>query len=547
MAAKQILFGSEARQALIKGVDKLADAVTVTLGPKGQNVALSKSFGAPTVTDDGVTVAKEIELKDPYENMGAQLIKEVAEKTKDVAGDGTTTATLLTQFIIHEGLKNVVAGVNPTHLRKGMEKAVATVVDEIKKISKPVKEKMSISQVGTVAASNDKSVGDLIADAMEKVGENGVITIEEGKTAKTSLDLVEGMQFDRGYVSPYFITNPDKMEVVLEDVYILIHDKKISNMKDLLPLLEKVANTGKSFLLIAEDIEGEALATLVVNKIRGTLKCAAVKAPGFGDRRKAMLEDISILTGGQVISEDLGMKLEKTDLSMLGRAKRVRIDNENTTIIEGQGDKKKIEGRIAQIKLQRDETDSDYDREKLEERLAKLAGGVAVINVGAMTEAEMKTRKARVEDAVAATKAAVEEGIVPGGGVTLLRAVPSLEKLKGETEDEQIGIRIIKDALKEPIRKIADNAGLEGGVVAEEVLLRKKGAEGFNAETLKYEDLVESGVIDPAKVVRTTIENAASIACLILTTDALVAEIPEKEKTPPMPPGGGGGYPPPEY
>jgi len=542
MAAKQILFGSEARQALIKGVDKLADAVTVTLGPKGQNVALAKSFGAPTVTDDGVTVAKEIELEDPYENMGAQLIKEVAEKTKDVAGDGTTTATLLTQFIIHEGLKNVVAGVNPTHLRKGMEKAVATVVEEIKKISKPVKEKISISQVGTVAASNDKSVGDLIADAMEKVGENGVITIEEGKTAKTSLELVEGMQFDRGYISPYFITNADKMEVVLEDVYLLIHDKKVSNMKDLLPLLEKVANTGKSFLLIAEDVEGEALATLVVNKIRGTLKCAAVKAPGFGDRRKAMLEDIAVLTGGQVVSEDLGLKLEKVDLGMLGRAKRVRIDNENTTIIEGQGDKKKIEGRIAQIKLQRDETDSDYDREKLEERLAKLAGGVAVINVGAATEAEMKTRKARVEDAVAATKAAVEEGIVPGGGVTLLRAIPALEKLKGETEDEQIGIRIIKDALKEPIRKIADNAGLEGGVVAEEVLLRRKGAEGFNAETLKYEDLVEKGVIDPAKVVRTTIENASSIACLILTTDALVAEIPEKEKTPAMPPGG---YPPP--
>ncbi|MCD6317953.1 chaperonin GroEL [Candidatus Aerophobetes bacterium] len=529
---------------MIKGVDKLADAVTVTLGPKGQNVALAKSFGAPTVTDDGVTVAKEIELEDPYENMGAQLIKEVAEKTKDVAGDGTTTATLLTQFIIHEGLKNVVAGVNPTHLRKGMEKAVATVVEEIKKISKPVKEKKSISQVGTVAASNDKSVGDLIADAMEKVGENGVITIEEGKTAKTSLELVEGMQFDRGYISPYFITNADKMEVVLEDVYLLIHDKKVSNMKDLLPLLEKVANTGKSFLLIAEDVEGEALATLVVNKIRGTLKCAAVKAPGFGDRRKAMLEDIAILTGGQVVSEDLGLKLEKVDLGMLGRAKRVRIDNENTTIIEGQGDKKKIEGRIAQIKLQRDETDSDYDREKLEERLAKLAGGVAVINVGAATEAEMKTRKARVEDAVAATKAAVEEGIVPGGGVTLLRAIPALEKLKGETEDEQIGIRIIKDALKEPIRKIADNAGLEGGVVAEEVLLRRKGAEGFNAETLKYEDLVEKGVIDPAKVVRTTIENASSIACLILTTDALVAEIPEKEKTPAPPPGG---YPPPGY
>ncbi len=539
MAAKQILFGSEARQSLIKGVDKLADAVTITLGPKGQNVALAKSFGAPTVTDDGVTVAKEIELEDACENMGAQLIKEVAEKTKDVAGDGTTTATLLTQFIIHQGFKNVIAGVNPTHLRKGMEKAVATVVDEIKKMSKPVKDKKSISQVGTVAASNDRSVGDLIADAMEKVGENGVITIEEGKTAKTSLELVEGMQFDRGYISPYFITNPDKMEVVLEDVYILLYDKKISNMKDLLSLLEKVANTGKTFLLVAEDVEGEALATLVVNKIRGTLKCAAVKAPGFGDRRKSMLEDITILTGGQVVSEDLGLKLEKVDLSMLGRAKRVRIDNENTTIIEGQGDKKKIEGRIAQIKLQRDDTDSDYDREKLEERLAKLAGGVAVINVGAATEAEMKTNKARIEDAVAATRAAVEEGIVPGGGVTLLRAISAVEKLKGKSEDEQIGIRIIKDVLKEPIRKIADNAGLEGGVVAEEVLLRKKGAEGFNAETLKYEDLVESGVIDPAKVVRTTIENASSIASLILTTDALVAEIPEKEKTPPMPPGGG--------
>lgn len=539
MAAKQILFGSEARQSLIKGVDKLADAVTITLGPKGQNVALAKSFGAPTVTDDGVTVAKEIELEDACENMGAQLIKEVAEKTKDVAGDGTTTATLLTQFIIRQGFKNVIAGVNPTHLRKGMEKAVATVVDEIKKMSRPVKDKKSISQVGTVAASNDRSVGDLIAGAMEKVGENGVITIEEGKTAKTSLELVEGMQFDRGYISPYFITNPDKMEVSLEDVYILLYDKKISNMKDLLSLLEKVANTGKSFLLVAEDVEGEALATLVVNKIRGTLKCAAVKAPGFGDRRKAMLEDITILTGGQVVSEDLGLKLEKVDLTMLGRAKRVRIDNENTTIIEGQGDKKKIEGRIAQIKLQRDDTDSDYDKEKLEERLAKLAGGVAVINVGAATEAEMKTNKARIEDAVAATRAAVEEGIVPGGGVTLLRAISAVEKLKGKSEDEQIGIRIIKDVLKEPIRKIADNAGLEGGVVAEEVLLRKKGAEGFNAETLKYEDLVESGVIDPAKVVRTTIENAASIASLILTTDALVADIPEKEKTPPMPPGGG--------
>ncbi len=543
MAAKQILFGSDARQSLIRGVDKLADAVTITLGPKGQNVALARSFGAPTVTDDGVTVAKEIELEDACENMGAQLIKEVAEKTKDVAGDGTTTATLLTQFIIRQGLKNVVAGVNPTHLRKGMEKAVATVVDEIRKMSKPVKDQKSISQVGTVAASNDKSVGDLIADAMEKVGENGVITIEEGKTGKTYLELVEGMQFDRGYISPYFITNPDKMEVLLEDAYVLLYDKKISSMKDLLPLLEKVANTGKSLLLITEDLEGEALATLVVNKIRGTLKCAAVKAPGFGDRRKSMLEDIAVLTGGRVISEDLGLKLEKVDLSVLGRVKRIRIDNENTTIIEGQGDKKKIEGRVAQIKLQRDDTDSDYDREKLEERLAKLAGGVAVINVGAATEAEMKTNKARIEDAVAATKAAVEEGIVPGGGVALLRAIPALEKLRGESEDEQNGIRIIKDSLKEPIRKIADNAGLEGGVVAEEVLLRKKGAEGFNAETLKYENLVESGVIDPAKVVRTAIENSSSIASLILTTDALVADIPEKEKAPMMPPGGGG-YPP---
>ena len=542
--AKQLLFKSEARQALVKGVDQLANAVTITLGPKGQNVALAKSFGSPTVTDDGVTVAKEIELKDPYENMGAQLVKEVAEKTKDVAGDGTTTATLLTQYIIHEGLKHVTAGVNPTHLRKGIHKAVEAVVEEIKKRSKMVKDKKSIGQVATVAASNDPTVGDLIADAMEKVGENGVITIEEGKTAETRLDMVEGMQFDRGYLSPYFITNAEKMEVVLEDPYILFHDKKISNMKDFLPLLEKVANTGKSFLLICEDVEGEALATLVVNKIRGTLKCAAVKAPGFGDRRKAMLEDIAVLTGGQVIAEDLGLKLEKVDISMLGKAKRVRIDNENTTIIEGQGAHEKIEGRIAQIKLQRDETDSDYDREKLEERLAKLAGGVAVINVGAATEAEMKTNKARIEDAVAATRAAVEEGIVAGGGVTLLRAVSALEKLKGADTDEQIGIDIVKNSLKEPLRKIAENAGLEGGVVAEKVI-NKEGAYGFNAETGEYEDLVAAGVIDPAKVVRTTIENAASIATLILTTEALVADIPEeKEKGMGMPPGG---YPPPQY
>ena len=542
--AKQILFRADARQALVRGVDQLADAVTITLGPKGQNVALAKSFGSPTVTDDGVTVAKDIELKDPSENVGAQLVKEVAEKTKDVAGDGTTTATLLTQYIIHQGLKHVMAGVNPTHLRKGIEKAVNTTVDEIKKMSKVVKDKTAIGQVATVAASNDPAVGDLIADAMDKVGEDGVITIEEGKTATTNLEIVEGMQFDRGYLSPYFITNPDKMEVVMEDVYILLHDKKISNMKDLLPLLEKVANTGKAFLLICEDVEGEALATLVVNKIRGTLKCAAVKAPGFGDRRKAMLEDLGVLTGGEVIAEDLGLKLESVDISTLGKAKRIKIDNENTTIIEGQGERKKIEGRIAQIKLQKDDTDSDYDREKLEERLAKLAGGVAVINVGAATEAEMKTNKARIEDAVAATRAAVEEGIVPGGGVTLIRAIAALGKVKGDNPDEQIGIRIIRDSLREPLRKIAENAGLEGGVVAEEVM-KRQGSVGFNAETGKYEDLSEAGVIDPAKVVRSTIQNAASVATLILTTDALVTDIPEeKEKGPGMPPGGMGGMPP---
>jgi len=540
--AKQLLFKSEAKQALVKGVDQLANAVTITLGPKGQNVALAKSFGSPTVTDDGVTVAKEIELKDPYENVGAQLIKEVAEKTKDVAGDGTTTATLLAQYIIHEGLKHVTAGVNPTRLKRGMDKAVEVVVDEIKKQSKMVKDRKSISQVAAVAASNNPDIGELIADAMEKVGENGVITIEEGKTAKTEVELVEGMQFDRGYLSPYFITNADRMEVVLEDVYILLHDKKISNVKDILPLLEKVAQTGKSFLVIAEDVEGEALATLVVNKIRGTLKCAAVKAPGFGDRRKAMLEDIAILTGGQVVAEDLGLKLENVDISMLGRAKRVRIDNENTTIIEGQGDKKKIEDRIAQIKLQRDETDSDYDREKLEERLAKLAGGVAVITVGAATESEMKSNKARIEDAVAATRAAVEEGIVAGGGTSLIRAIPAVDKIETDDPDEQIGIRIIRNALKEPIRKIAENAGLEGGVVAEEVIKREDSI-GFNAETGKYEDLVKAGVIDPAKVVRSTVQNAASIASLILTTDAVVTEIPEEKKTPSTP----GGYPPPEY
>lgn len=543
MAVKQIIFGSEARQALLKGLDKLANAVTVTLGPKGQNVALARSFGSPIVTDDGVTVAKEIELEDPYENMGAQLVKEVAEKTKDIAGDGTTTATLLAQYMVHQGMKSVIAGVNPTHLRKGMEKAVNVLVAEIKKESKPVKDKKAIAQIATVAASNDVMVGNLIADAMEKVGENGVITIEEGKTAETNVEFVEGMQFDRGYISPYFVTNPDKMEVSLEEPYILLHDKKISNMKDLLPLLEKIANTGRAFLLIAEDVEGEALATLVVNKIRGTLKCAAAKAPGFGDRRKAMLEDISILTGGQVIAEDIGLKLENIDISMLGQAKRVRITNEETTIIEGQGDRKKIEDRIKQIKLQIEETDSEYDREKLEERLAKLSGGVAVINVGAATEAEMKTNKARIEDAVAATRAAVEEGIVPGGGITLLKCIPVLDNLKGDNEDQNIGIKIIKEALREPLRKIASNAGLEGGVVIEAVL-RKGGSWGFNAETGIYEDLLEAGVIDPTKVVRTTVENAASIASLILTTDALVADAPEKEDKKMSQ---SGGYPPSGY
>lgn len=544
--AKQLLFKSEAKQALVRGVDQLANAVTITLGPKGQNVALAKSFGAPTITDDGVTVAKEIELKDPYENVGAQLIKEVAEKTKDVAGDGTTTATLLAQYIIHEGLKHVTAGVNPTRLKRGMDKAVEVVVKEIKEQSKMVKDRRSISQVATVAASNTPEIGELVADAMEKVGENGVITIEEGKTAKTEVELVEGMQFDRGYLSPYFITNADRMEVVLEDVYILLHDKKISNVKDVLPLLEKVAQTGRSLLVIAEDLEGEALATLVVNKIRGTLKCAAVKAPGFGDRRKAMLEDIAILTGGQVVAEDLGIKLENVDISMLGRVKRVKIDNENTTIIEGQGDKKKIEDRIAQIKLQRDETDSDYDREKLEERLAKLAGGVAVINVGAATESEMKSNKARIDDAVAATRAAVEEGIVPGGGTTLIRSISVVDKIETDDTDERIGVQIIRNALREPLRKIAENAGLEGGVVAAEVMGRE-GPVGFNAETGKYEDLVTAGVIDPAKVVRFTIQNAASIASLILTTDAVVTEIPEEKKAPGPGGPGAGGYPPPEY
>jgi len=538
---KIIEFEAQAREKLKKGIDKLADAVKVTLGPKGRNVALDKKWGSPTVTKDGVTVAKEVELEDPFENMGAQMVKEVASKTSDVAGDGTTTATVLAQAIFREGLKNVTAGANPMALKRGIEKAVETVVGEIKKISKPVPGKTEISQVGTISANNDKSIGDLIADAMEKVGKDGVITVEEAKTTKTELEVVEGMQFDRGYLSPYFITNPDSMEAALEEPLILIHDKKISVMKDLLPVLEKIAQMGKPFLIIAEEVEGEALATLVVNKLRGTLKVCAVKAPGFGDRRKAMLEDIAVLTGGKVISEEIGFKLENTVVSDLGKAKRVTIDKENTTIVEGGGKTEDIKGRVNQIKRQIDETTSDYDKEKLQERLAKLAGGVAVINVGAATETEMKERKARVEDALHATRAAVEEGMVPGGGVALLRAIPALEKLK-LTGDEMIGVNIVKKALEEPIRLIVENAGVEGSIVVNRVK-EKTGAFGFNAETEKYEDLMVSGVIDPTKVVRIALENAASIASLLVTTECLVADKPEEKKTaaPGMPPGGGYG------
>ena len=539
---KIIEFDALARDKLKKGIDKLADAVKVTLGPKGRNVALDKKWGSPTVTKDGVTVAKEIELEDPFENMGAQMVKEVASKTSDVAGDGTTTATLLAQSIFREGLKNVTAGANPMALKRGIEKAVETVVGEIKKMSKEVTDKTEIAQVGTISANNDKSIGDLIADAMDKVGKDGVITVEEAKTTKTELEVVEGMQFDRGYLSPYFITNPDTMDALLEDPLILIHDKKISVMKDLLPVLEKIAQMGKPFLIIAEEVEGEALATLVVNKLRGTLKVCAVKAPGFGDRRQAMLEDIAVLTGGKVISEELGFKLENAAVSDLGKAKRVTIDKENTTIVEGGGKTEDIKGRVNQIKKQIDETTSDYDQEKLQERLAKLAGGVAVINVGAATETEMKERKARVEDALHATRAAVEEGIVPGGGVVYLRAIPALDKLKLDG-DEMIGVKIIKKALEEPIRLIAENAGVEGSIVVNQVK-EKSGAFGFNAETEQYEDLIVSGVIDPTKVTRIALENAASIASLLVTTECLVADKPEEKKAPAapgMPPGGGYG------
>ncbi len=539
--AKIITYSMDARAALKRGVDALANAVKVTLGPKGRNVVIDKKFGSPTVTKDGVTVAKEIELEDPVENMGAQMVKEVASKTSDNAGDGTTTATVLAQAIFAEGLKNVTAGASPMHLKRGIEQAVKTVIDEVKKISRPVSGKTEIAQVGSISANNDKSIGNDIAEAMEKVGKDGVITVEEAKSTESMLEVVEGMQFDRGYISPYFVTDPENMEAVLEDAMILIHDKKISAMKDLLPILEKTAQMGRPLLIIAEEVEGEALATLVVNKLRGTLKVAAVKAPGFGDRRKAMLEDIAVLTGGRVISEEAGFKLENTTPSDLGRAKKVTIDKDNTTIVEGAGKTEDIKGRINQIKKQIEVTTSDYDKEKLQERLAKLAGGVAVLRVGAATEVEMKEKKARVEDALHATRAAVEEGIVPGGGVALVRAIPALDKLKLDNEDEQTGVNIVKRAIEEPIRQIAENAGWEGSIVVQRVKESKDVNFGFDADNEQFTDLFKAGVIDPTKVVRTALENAASVAGLLLMTEATVVEKPEKEKTPPMPPGGMGG------
>jgi chaperonin GroEL len=535
--AKQIIYGEQSRQAILRGVNQLADAVKVTLGPKGRNVVLDKKFGSPTITKDGVTVAKEIDLKDPLENMGAQMVREVASKTSDTAGDGTTTATVLAQAIYREGARNVVAGANPMELKRGIEKAVEAMTAEIKKMAKPVKGNM-IAQVGTISANSDETIGTIIAQAMEKVGKDGVITVEEARTLETTLDVVEGMQFDRGYLSPYFVTDAERMEVVLENPVILIHEKKISSMKDLLPVLEQVARLGRPLLIIAEDIEGEALATLVVNKLRGTLQVAAVKAPGFGDRRKAMLEDIATLTGGKAITEDLGVKLENLKLEDLGKAKKVTIDKDNTTIVEGSGDAKAIEGRVKQIRVQVEETTSDYDREKLQERLAKLVGGVAVIKVGAATETEMKEKKARVEDAMHATKAAVEEGIVPGGGVALIRASKALDSLKLEG-DQAIGVQLIRRAIEEPSRWIAQNAGHEGSIVVAK-LKESKGDEGFNAATDQYEDLVKAGVIDPAKVVRNALQNASSIASLLLTTEALVSEIPEDKKETPAMPGGGG-------
>ncbi len=540
--AKELHFDVDARASLKKGLDKLTEAVKVTLGPKGRNVVIDKKFGSPTVTKDGVTVAKEIELTDAVENMGAQMVKEVATKTSDVAGDGTTTATVLAQAIFREGLKSVTAGINPMAIKRGIDKAVKVVVGDLKKQSVETSGKKEIAQVGAISANSDAELGDLIADAMEKVGKDGVITVEEAKGLETTLETVDGMQFDRGYLSPYFVTDPDKMEAILEDAYILIHDKKISAMKDLLPVLEKVAQTGKPLLIIAEDVEGEALATLVVNKLRGTLKICAVKAPGFGDRRKAMLQDIATLTGApSVISEELGFKLENAVLNDLGRAKRLVIDKDDTTIVDGAGSQDKIQGRIGEIKAAIDKSTSDYDKEKLQERLAKLAGGVAVINVGAATETEMKDKKARVEDALHATRAAVEEGIIPGGGVTLLRAQPGLDKIKTSDPDEQVGIRIVRRALEEPTRIIASNAGVEGSIVVEKIRSSKDTNFGYNAQTDTYENLSEAGVIDPTKVTRTALQNAASVAGLLLTTECVVVEKKEEEKAPPMPGGGMGG------
>ncbi|MDQ1329331.1 MAG: chaperonin GroEL [Candidatus Poribacteria bacterium] len=538
--AKQISFRDDARASIKRGVDILAEAVKVTLGPRGRNVVLDKKFGAPTITKDGVTVAKEIDLPDPYENMGAQMVKEVASKTSDVAGDGTTTATILTQAIFREGLRNVTAGRNPMSLKRGIDKAVEVIISELEKLAMPTKGKKEIAQVASIAANNDNAIGDLIADAMDKVGKDGVITVEEAKSMDTTLEVVEGMQFDRGYLSPYFVTDAERMECELEDPYILIHEKKISVMKDMIPLLEKVIQQGRTLLIIAEDIEGEALATLVVNKLRGTLKVAAVKAPGYGDRRKAMLEDIAVLTNGRVISEELGIKLESISVNDLGQAKRIVIDKDNTTIIEGYGPKDQIQGRINQLRNQIAETTSDYDKEKLQERLAKLSGGVAVINVGAATEVEMKEKKARVEDAMHTTRAAVEEGILPGGGVAFLRSLPALDNIKLTDPDEQIGVDIIRRVLEEPCRQIAENAGQEGSVVVERV--KKEGTNiGYDALVGEYKDLVEAGVVDAKKVMRLALQNASSIAGLMLTTEALIADIPEKEKAPAYPPGGPGG------
>lgn len=541
MAAKQLLFDEEARRSLMRGVDALANAVKVTLGPRGRNVVIDKKFGPPTIINDGVTIAKEIELEDPFENMGAQIVKEVATKTNDVAGDGTTTATVLAQAMVKEGLKNVTSGANPMLIKRGIEKAVNEIVAHIKSEAKQIKGKEEIAQVATISANNDNEIGELISDAMEKVGKEGVITVEEAKSLETNLSLVEGMQFDRGYISPYFVTNADSMTAELEDALVLLYEKKISNMKELLPVLEKIAQTGKPFIIIAEDIESEALATLVLNKMRGVLNVCAVKAPGFGDRRKDMLEDIAILTGGQVISEDLGMKLENATLEQLGKAKKITVDKENTTIVEGGGKKGEVQARVSVIKKQIEETDSDYDREKLQERLAKLSGGVAVINIGAATEVEMKEKKARVEDALSATRAAVEEGVIPGGGITYLHAQAKLDSIKLENADEQVGVNIVKRAIEEPIRMIAANAGLDGSVVAIEAK-KQKGNMGFNALTNEWVDMLKTGIIDPAKVSRSALQNAASIASQVLTAEVIITDIPEPEKPmPPMPGGGMGG------